>query len=864
MRKLIACCKGAVTVMVTLLLIPAILVSGTGVDLARLYAAKSTLQDANLLAANSALAQYDALLQDLYGLFGIMQSDHEFATMVDSYLQTAVLGEDWFNRDLGTFQLFYGSDLETTGIVPKAGQNLGNADVLRRQIEEYAKLRAPVIVAEEVLSKLDTFEKVQEDAKIIKEKLEVDDKVENVDKAYRKVYKCIQDIKPCEQYQRNAIDNINTILSAIHGEFQRMNQLRSLYKQRLEEAAQAELDEDYAYAQICRDQAAQYKKEYDGRVGDVHSYVSGGSIHGYNTEGEVTSSHAVRGIDSYVQEYSEGLKGHSEKLEALIDACSDADKKKAELKEKITKLENDLNAGTCTKELRAGMLEPQELKVENGEVREEKSMIDQYKELLLYDLEPMARTMSNWNSSQIDELIALMDNAGVIRATTPYTWRTIQGLGLGSIPIDGSNDAVTAIANGTLNSYDCERDTRGFRQFNDIRFNDPDKNKDFYDNILEPMCGNKGNDAAKSKAKSNVTKIFQKAQELFKSKLEFTPEGAEYLTGGENGAIEESGTDFGTEGDWSKEDEGKKQLEDSLDGDFLSKLTNAAGELGNHVLLMVYDTEMFSDYSAPRLKNGEAPRKTMAGIPMGPEVNYYYHSELEYLYNGNLASAHENLRSVAGMILLVRFIFNYVASFTVKSVRETVGAIRSALAGTGPFAILVSELTRMGFAIGESAMDVERLRQGERVALFKNNDTWKFSIRGLADSITGDIGEIVLDEVSGYGSDEPEGDDGALTLTYTDYLRLFLLLVDGDTLAVRTANLIELNVTNYKYKINANEEKMSEAERFDLTKAITGFSLTTTAEMKMLFLSMPMAQEGVNGIIPPKTLSVSATDYRGY
>ena len=866
MRKLIACCKGAVTVMVTLLLIPAILVSGTGVDLARLYAAKSTLQDANLLAANSALAQYDALLQDLYGLFGIMQSDHEFATMVDSYLQTAVLGEDWFNRDLGTFQLFYGSDLETTGIVPKAGQNLGNADVLRRQIEEYAKLRAPVIVVEEVLDKLDTFEKVQEDAKIIKEKLEVDDKVEDVDKAYRKVYKCIQDIKPCEQYQRNVIDNINTILSAIHGEFQRMNQLRSLYKQRLEEAAQAELDEDYAYAQICRDQAAQYKKEYDGRVGAAHPYVNGGSIHAYNTEGEVTSSHAVRGIDSYVREYSENLEnyvdGLGNDLATLIDLCEDADKKKAALKEKIVKLENDLNAGKCTDELREGMIVEQD---ESG-----RTMIDRYKELLLYDLTPMAQAMYDWDSEQIRETISIMDNAGVIRATTPYTWRTIQGLGLGSIPIDGSNDTVTAIANGTLAVYMPARSegspgnyVSGFKQFSHKKF-DSTKNREFYDNILEPMCGDKGKDQAKSRAKSNVTKIFEKAQELFKSKLEFTPEGAEYLTGGEDASTEESGTDFGTEGDWGKEDEGKNKLKDSLDGDFLSKLTNAAGELGNHALLMVYDTEMFSDYSTPRLKNGEAPRKSMAGIPMGPDVNYYYHSELEYLYNGNLADAHVNLRSVAGMILLVRFIFNYVASFTVKSVRETVGTIRSALAGTGPFAILVSELTRMGFAIGESAMDVERLRQGERVALFKNNDTWKFSIRGLADSITGDIGEIVLDEVSGYGSDEPEGDDGALTLTYTDYLRLFLLLVDGDTLAVRTANLIELNVTNYKYKINANEEKMSEAERFDLTKAITGFSLTTTAEMKMLFLSMPMAQEGVNGIIPPKTLSVSATDYRGY
>lgn len=865
MRKLIACCKGAVTVMVTLLLIPAILVSGTGVDLARLYTAKSTLQDANLLAANSALAQYDALLQDLYGLFGIMQSDHEFATMVDSYLQTAVLGEDWFNRDLGTFQLFYGSDLETTGIVPKAGQNLGNADVLRRQIEEYAKLRAPVIVVEEVLSKLDTFKKVQEDAKIIKEKLEVDDKVEDVDKAYRKIYKCIQDIKPCEQYQRNAVANINTILSAIHGEFQRMNQLRSLYKQRLEEAAQAELDEDYAYAQICRDQAAQYKKEYDGRVGDVRSYVSGGSIHAYNTEGEVTSSHAVRGIDSYVREYSENLEkyidGWGNDLATLIDLCEDADKKKAALKEKIDKLENDLNTGKCTNELRTGMLEPQRFKDKNGEIHEEKSMIEQYRELLRYDLEPMAQAMYNWDSKQIQETIVLMEKACVIKEGTGYPWKGLAGL---NVPIDGSNDAVTAIANGTLRSYSCEKDTSGFKQFNDSEFEPTNKNQTFYDNILEPMCGGTGNEKNKKTAKSNATKIFKKAQELFKSKLKFTPEGAESLAGGENAATVESGTDFGTEGDWSKEDEGKKQLEDSLDDDFLSKLTDEAGKIGNHALLMVYATEMFSDYSAPRLKEGEAPRKSMAGILMGPEVNYYYHSELEYLYNGNLADAYANLSSVAGMILLVRCVFNYVASFVVDDVRSIVSSIRTALSGTGPFAILVSELARMGFAIGESAMDVERLRRGERVALFKGNDTWKFSPKGLTDMVSQDIGDIVLDDPSNLGSDEPKGDKDTLTLTYTDYLRLFLLLLDGDTLAVRTANLIELNVTNYKYKINANEEKMSEAERFDLTKAITGFSLTTTAEMKMLFLSMPMAQEGINGIIPPKTLAVSATDYRGY
>ena len=46
-------CRGAVTVFVTLMLVPAVLISGTGVDLARLYVARSEIQDANQLAANA-------------------------------------------------------------------------------------------------------------------------------------------------------------------------------------------------------------------------------------------------------------------------------------------------------------------------------------------------------------------------------------------------------------------------------------------------------------------------------------------------------------------------------------------------------------------------------------------------------------------------------------------------------------------------------------------------------------------------------------------------------------------------------------------------------------------------------------------
>ena len=129
--------RGAVTVMVTLLLIPAVLVSGTAVDLARIYSARSILHDANQLAANSVLASYDALLQDLYGLYGVMAQDEQLAAMVDEYIQTAVLGEDWKETGLGTFQLFYGSDPETGGVAAAEGQLpvLGTVTITEPEVE---------------------------------------------------------------------------------------------------------------------------------------------------------------------------------------------------------------------------------------------------------------------------------------------------------------------------------------------------------------------------------------------------------------------------------------------------------------------------------------------------------------------------------------------------------------------------------------------------------------------------------------------------------------------------------------------------------------------------------------------------------
>ena len=873
MRKFFQNCRGAVTVMVTLLLIPAVLITGTGVDIARILAARSILQDANQLAANAVLTEYDALLQDLYGLFGIMCTDHDFASMIDDYVEYAILGDEDREKGLSTFQVFYGSNVETSGVTPADQKVLSRPEVLRRQIEEYSKFRAPAIVVEEILDLLDTFEKAQADAEAIQTKLEVDDQVEEVDKVYRDIYECTQYLETCIDVQNTAASEINGYLNDIYQEFRGMHSLRSRYTSAMRNYQAALADEDgAALANTYWEEAQKLSSLYEVRMDNVHALISGGSVTAIQND-ETGASSRTEGleqcVDTYQQQLNDYVDGWGDDLQTLVDLCQKADDEKEELANKIQELENQLNSGDCTEELVKGLNEP--------EAPGRPSVIEQYKQLLEYDVGPMGQAMYDLDKQQIEDTKTLMDNAGLGDGApgTTFTWRTLKNMGLadfpinillGSGPYDGGADTLNRIIEAGVGTW-APADP-GFQPFESRDF-DGTHNYDFFTNVLEPMYqSGRGDQDGKDNAKSAITSVFAKAQELFQEGLGFDPEGAHSLSSGVDDSDASTGTDFGTEGDWSEEDEGKEQLEDSLDNDFLKLLTDAAGKIGDKALLLVYATEMFSNYSYPRLEDtgsGEIvePEISMAGIPISTEVNYYYQSEQEYLYNGDQTDAIANLASVAGMILLVRFVFNYISSFVVPTVKNTVAGIKAALVATGPFAVLAGELARMGIAIGEAALDVARLRDGEQVTLFKTADKqWKFSVQGLVDMVQEGAQDVVLDETQAEGSDE-EG-DGGLSLTYTDYMRLFLLLVDDNTLAERIAFLIGLNVTNYDQQIQADEEKMAEAERFEMSQAITDFSITTTVELRMLFLSMPMAQKGVGGVIPPRSLPVSVTDHRGY
>lgn len=836
-------CKGAVTVLVTLLLIPAILVSGTGVDLARVYAAKSIVQDANQMGANAALASYDALLKDLYGLFAIMSNDPEFADMADAYIKSTIFGNDP-DKSLGTFQLFYGSNLQCGDVTPAAGQNLKNPEVLRRQIEEYSKFRAPVIIMEELVEKLKAFSQVKADSEIIKEKMDIEDDLDDLEKIYKQIYEKIQSIELCKNAENTVFLEINRYIDDIQYQFEEMYDTRDSYE--------AVIDDD--------EQSADYLEKYNEHIKNIKALVNGGTVRegyqigGLDESGEYHNgywigSEDVKGLVPRIEGLKTALEAYQRDLDELITLCKKADKKKETLKTKLDALETKLNSGDCSDAMKEGV----------------KPTLEEYRKLIGYNLTSMAQAMKNQDGSQIASTLSLLDEIGYGDPSTGNSdvTRFISLPTLGSLSPNGSyyigvrlnnaRDYLYEITSITPKKYDVPGTFKLFKECGT-------ENAAFY-SVLESMYQSNGDATAK---KESITKNLEKAmgqiQHYFNGLLEFEPEGAWNYENGSDTSDSDNQTNFGSDGDWGASGQGKEEVKKALDSNLVTRLGDALDDAANKILLLTYDAEMFSCYSTNK-HSEETGEVSMSGIPFGLDVNYYYQSELEYLYNGNLKDAKANLKTVTGMIFLVRFVMDYTVSFTVSDVTNTVNAVKSALAFLGPFAFGLGELTRVVMALGEAVMDTSRLKNGDHVAFLKNSDTWRFSISG----ITG-----TLQTLSFPGENSNQNDDDNAGLNYKDYMRLFLLLVEGDTLAQRTANLIELNVTNKQENIgsnadrNARQSAMANAEKVDLSNAITGFSLTTTVDLNMLFLSMPFAQKGVNGVVPPGTLEISATDYRGY
>lgn len=152
--------------------------------------------------------------------------------------------------------------------------------------------------------------------------------------------------------------------------------------------------------------------------------------------------------------------------------------------------------------------------------------------------------------------------------------------------------------------------------------------------------------------------------------------------------------------------------------------------------------------------------------------------QIEYLVAGEDSDA-DNLRTVLKRICYIREAANalYLLSDSTKRAEaEFVSQLVCDLALVPELAPILEAAILLGWAYAESIYDIKTLLAGGKVPLMKDEGTWHYS---LGNALSGSL--------------EESGDTG-MGLSYEDYLRIFMMCTDLDTLTARAMNMVEADM----------------------------------------------------------------------
>ena len=152
--------RGAVSVFLVMILVPCIVVTSLFVDLGRVQMSKSLATSASDLALNSLLTNYDADLNEWYGMVASCQNIEEFYEVSAQYFLRTISSQGLSEDEIILVSDYYAAatnddtiyDLlkvesqtaPSVMISEVENANLANATIIKDQIVEFMKYRAPI------------------------------------------------------------------------------------------------------------------------------------------------------------------------------------------------------------------------------------------------------------------------------------------------------------------------------------------------------------------------------------------------------------------------------------------------------------------------------------------------------------------------------------------------------------------------------------------------------------------------------------------------------------------------------------------------------------------------------------------------
>ena len=230
--------KGAVSIFLVIILVPMLTVSGIIVDSSRLRLGKAMADSAGDLTLNTALTNYDWVLKDIYGLFAMSQTEEDLTKNLEEYfkksimascvpedvadsytqqimnsLRTRFLGDDP-DKDFSDFMQIDYSNFKAEKI---ENSGLNNAGILKKQIVEFSKYRAPISMGLGFIQSLKSFRDIQKKNEVINKKTKYYDQQSKVSELCLELYEKIENYLDIRQnLDGEGIGITNEYLEALH------------------------------------------------------------------------------------------------------------------------------------------------------------------------------------------------------------------------------------------------------------------------------------------------------------------------------------------------------------------------------------------------------------------------------------------------------------------------------------------------------------------------------------------------------------------------------------------------------------------------------------------------------------------------
>lgn len=280
-------------------------------------------------------------------------------------------------------------------------------------------------------------------------------------------------------------------------------------------------------------------------------------------------------------------------------------------------------------------------------------------------------------------------------------------------------------------------------------------------------------------------------------------------------------------------------LEGCKDNQYNSDITNSfavdnsfVNGLVEQLLLNQYQMDFFKEYTQCDTQksdnnnklneeNATNNKETSGEMKAGDEQANTLQYELEYIISGHKTDK-ENLGSVATKLILLRTLMNFVYVYTDKEKNATAYATAAALVGLtclAPLVTLIKTVILFVWAMVEALVDTYDLLDGRSAPLFKSKSTFKVTYNDLI--------SMNKKNIAGLASKYPKDQGKIGEFTYSNYLRLFLIMNGTRKNCYRSMDIIQMNM-----------QKVS-GDGFYLSNCIFGMEVQAYMKLPEQFITFP-------------------------